>query len=85
MLRAGMIKPSALKKQGRAQRFCVNYCKFIHITVADTYPLPRIDELLHELSPSDTFTHDARKVYWSIDIHPLFQLCHSFGFNTVRK
>lgn len=107
MLRAGVIEQSTspwlspvvlVKKTGGALRSCVDYRKLNQITIADTYPLPRIDELLDELSPTDTFTTlDARAAYRSIDVHPndrpktafsdgycLFQFCRlPFGLSTA--
>ncbi|XP_047469494.1 uncharacterized protein LOC125025520 [Penaeus chinensis] len=68
------------------------------VTTSDTYPLPRIEELIDELGPTDTFTTlDARSAYWSIEVHPadrpktafsdgyrLFQFCRlPFGLSTA--
>lgn len=79
MLSAGVIEPSSspwlspvvlVRKKGGALRFCVDYRKVNAVTTADTYPLPRIDELIDELGPTDTFTTlDARAAYWSIEVH----------------
>lgn len=107
MLQAGVIEPSSspwlspivlVRKKGGDLRFCVDYRKVNAVTTADTYPLPRIDELIDELGTADTFTTlDAKAGYWSIDVHikdrpktafsdgyRLFQFRHlPFGLSTV--
>jgi len=107
MLNAGVIEPSSspwlspvvlVRKKGGALRFCVDYRKVNAVTTADTYPLPRIDEMIDELGPTDTFTTlDARAAYWSIEVqeedraktafsdgYRLFQFCRlPFGLSTA--
>jgi len=80
MLNNGVIEPSTspwlspvvlVKKKCGSLRFCVDYRNLNAVTTADTYPLPRIEELIDELGPTDTFTTlDARSAYWSVDVHP---------------
>lgn len=76
MLAAGVIEPSnnpwlspvvlVCKKDG-SLRFCVDYRGLNAVTVAITYPLPRIDELLDELGGTSISTClDSRSAYWSI-------------------
>lgn len=41
------------------------------MTIADTFPLSIIDEIIDELGHSDTFTIlDVRVAYWSVEVHP---------------
>jgi len=80
MLKNGVIESSTspwlspvvlVKKKDGSLMFCVNYRNLNAVTTADTFPLPRIDELIDELGPSDTFTTlDARAAYWSVEVHP---------------
>ena len=39
-----------VQKKNRTLRFCVDYRKLNAITKKDTYPLPRIDEILNALA-----------------------------------
>ncbi|GFW21079.1 hypothetical protein TNCV_2703191 [Trichonephila clavipes] len=51
-------------------RLCIDYRKLNEITVADTYPLPRMDDLLHQakLTPF-MFTLDLRAGYHQVKVH----------------
>ena len=62
---AGVIQPSSspwaslvvmvCKKDG-THRFCINYLDLNAVTVPDTFPLPRIDDLLDKLGQSRFFS-----------------------------
>ena len=80
MQRAGVIRPSTspwsspvvmvLKKDG-TQHFCVDYLALNAVTRADTFPLPRIDDLLDQLGNSRFFTTlDLASGYWQIRLSP---------------
>ncbi|GFW89534.1 retrovirus-related Pol polyprotein from transposon 17.6 [Trichonephila clavipes] len=51
-------------------RLCIDYRKLNEITVADTYPLPRMDDLLHQgkLTPFMS-TFDLRAEYHQVKVH----------------
>lgn len=80
MLEAGVIEPSTspwlspvvlVKKKDGTVRFCVDYRQLNSVTIADTYPLPRIDELVDELRDTAVFSLlDSRSAYWSIPVAP---------------
>ena len=78
MVDHGVIRPSIspwiapvvlVKKKDGSVRFCVDYRKLNAVTVKDTYPLPRIDEMLDKLGKSKFFsTIDLASGYWQIEI-----------------
>jgi len=80
MLSADVIEPSVspwlspvvlVRKRDGTIRFCVDFRELNKITTGDTYPLPRIEELLDTLGRSEFFTVlDARSAYWSVPLNP---------------
>ena len=78
MHEAGVIEPSSspwmspvvlVRKKNGDIRFCVDYRAINKITIADQFPLPRIDELIDDLGNTSYFTVlDARSAYWSISM-----------------
>ena len=80
MIEADVIEPAqsewaspivfAPKKDGTL-RFCVDYRKLNAAIIADTYPLPRIDDCLDSLGDETIFTTlDANSGYWQVPVAP---------------
>ena len=80
MLDAGVIEPATselastivlVPKKDGSLRFCVDYRRLNAKTVAETYPLPRIDDCLDSLGDAQTFTTlDCNAGYWQVPVAP---------------
>jgi len=80
MQEGGVIKPSSspwaspvvlVRKRDGSLRFCIDYRDLNSVTKADTFPLPRVDELLDHLGRSKYFsTLDLVSGYWQVQVHP---------------
>ncbi|CAF1594710.1 unnamed protein product, partial [Didymodactylos carnosus] len=78
LLKQGRIEPSIspwsstvvlIKKKDGSIRFCVDYRKLNTITTKDSYPLPRIDDILDQLSDSLYFTKfDFKSGYFQVPL-----------------
>ena len=59
-----------VRKRNGSHRFCVDYRGLNTLTKADTFPLPRVDELLDQLGKSKYFsTIDLATGFWQIKMH----------------
>ena len=80
MQEANVIQPSSspwsssivlVKKKDGTLRFCVDYRRLNSVTKADTFPLPRMDDILDQLGNCKFFsTLDLKSGYWQIQVHP---------------
>ena len=78
MLKKNVVEPSSspwssgvvlVKKKDNSTRFCVDYRKLNSITIKYTYPLPRIDASLDQLSGNTWFsTLDLFSGYWQVEL-----------------
>ena len=60
-----------VRKKDNTLRFCVDYRMLNSVTRKDTFPLPRIDDLLDHLKGKSVFsTLDAKQGYWQIPVSP---------------
>ena len=76
----GVVQPSnspwaspvvMVRKKDGTHRFCIDYRGLNAVTKADTFPLPRIDDLLDQLGESRYFsTLDLASGYWQIRVDP---------------
>ncbi len=79
LIESGFIQPSKspygapilfVKKKDGSMRMCVDYRALNGITVKNSYPLPRVDELFDRLQGSKVFSKiDLRSGYHQIRIH----------------
>ncbi len=77
---AGVIQPLCspwaspvvmVRKRDGTHRFCVDYRRLNLVTKPDTFPLPRIDDLLDQLGAAKYFsTLDLASGYWQVPMHP---------------
>lgn len=81
MLQAGVIVPSSspwsasvvmVDKHDGTHRLCVDYRRLNSITVRDSYPLPRIQDILDSLSGSSCVftTLDLLSGFYQVQVHP---------------
>ena len=60
-----------VRKRDGSLWFCIDYRDLNSVTKADTFPLPRVDELLDQLGRSKYFsTLDLASGYWQVPVHP---------------
>jgi hypothetical protein len=60
-----------VEKPGKSLRLCVDYREVNKYTVADSFPMPRVDVMLERLSHCDVIsTLDASSGFWQIPVHP---------------
>lgn len=88
MLEEGIIKPCQspwsapvvmVPKKDGGTRVCVDYRQLNAITTPDVYPLPRIDDLLHNAKRTPFMsTIDLRAGYWQIKVKDEDQAKTSF-------
>jgi hypothetical protein len=90
LLETGRIVPSAssygapvlfVPKPDGSLRMCIDYRELNKLTVRKKYPLPRIDDLMDNLSGAKYFSSmDLTSGYHQIVLHP--NECHRTAFNT---
>lgn len=90
LIESGFIRPSSspysapvllIRKKDGSVRMCIDYRLLNQITVKNKYPLPRIDDLFHNLDGAQIFTIlDLQSGYHQIRIHP--KHIHKSAFST---
>ena len=57
------------KKDNNATRFCVDYRKLNGVTIKDSFPVPRIDDILDSLGDAKFFsTIDLKSGFFQIEV-----------------
>ena len=80
LLQHGLIEPSdspyaapvviVWKKNGKP-RFCCDYRGINSITIMDSYPLPRLDDVLYSFNAAKLFSSlDMASGYWQVPVEP---------------
>ena len=92
MLEDGVIRPSTspwaapivlVKKKNGTLRLCVDYRKLNSITRKDSFPIPRIDDILDSLGGATWFaTLDLASGYWQVELDPTDQEKTAFAIPT---
>ncbi|KAF8781604.1 Transposon Tf2-6 polyprotein like [Argiope bruennichi] len=60
-----------IPKANGTMRLCIDYRKLNSITIPDSYPLPRMDDLLHEAKPTPFMSAiDLKAGYHQVKVHP---------------
>ena len=78
LLEKGLVEPSCspygapvlfVKKKDGSMRMCIDYRKLNSCTIKNSYPLPRIDDLLDQLHGANVFSSlDLRSGYHQVRI-----------------
>lgn len=74
-------------KNNNSYRLCVDYRRLNNVTVADTYPMPRLDELLQLAKPTPFMsTIDLQSGYWQVPVslEDRDKTCFTTPFGTFR-
>ena len=70
-----------VRKKDGSLRFCMDYRELNRVTQKNTYPLPRVDDLLDQVGQSKYFTTlDLTSGYWQIRVAP--NSCEKTAFVT---
>lgn len=63
------LSGSDCKKKDGSLRFCVDYRKLNDVTIKDSFPLPRIEDILDQMSGNSWFSSlDLKSGYWQIKV-----------------
>lgn len=75
-----LINCSSKEKDGTL-RICVDYRKLNSVSVADAYPMPRVDDLIDQLGKAKYITTlDLTKGYWQVPVAK--EARHKMAFST---